>query len=79
MNGENFDVFDAFQLDHQNLTHQIVYKQYSVYRCMVKGRTIHQNIFCQIFEELVSVKISPHQNFTLYGSATKPFSNCNVK
>ena len=26
----NFDVFDIFQLDHQNLTGQIVYKQYSV-------------------------------------------------
>ena len=33
---ENFDLFDIFQLDHQNLTCQIVYKQYSVYRCMVK-------------------------------------------
>ena len=29
--------------------------------------TIHQNIFRQIFEESVSVKISPRQNFTLYG------------
>ena len=28
--------FDAFQLDHQNLTSQIVQKQHSVYRCMVK-------------------------------------------
>ena len=34
---ENFDVFDVFELDHQNLTHQIVLKQYSIYRCMVKG------------------------------------------
>ena len=34
--GGNFDIFDALQLDHQNLTHQIVKKQYSVYRCMVK-------------------------------------------
>ena len=29
--------------------------------------TIHQNIFCQIFEESVSIKISSHQNFALYG------------
>ena len=32
----NFDIFDAFQLDHQNLTHQIALKQYSIYRCMMK-------------------------------------------
>ena len=32
----NFDVFDVFQLDHQNLTRQIIQKQYRVYRCMVK-------------------------------------------
>ena len=31
---------------------------------MVKGS---QNIFRQIFEELVTVKISPRQNFMLYG------------
>ena len=35
--GEKFDVVDVFQLDRQNLTRQIVLKQYSVYRCMVKG------------------------------------------
>ena len=29
--------------------------------------TIRQNIFHQIFEESVSVKISPCQNFVLYG------------
>ena len=29
--------------------------------------TIHQNIFRQVFEESLSVKISPHQNFALYG------------
>ena len=33
---QNFDIFDGFQPDRQNLTRQIVYKQYSVYRCMVK-------------------------------------------
>ena len=32
--GGNFDVFDAFQQDRQNLTRQIVVKQYSIYRCM---------------------------------------------
>ena len=30
--------------------------------------TICQNIFHQIFEESVSVKISPHQNFPLYSN-----------
>ena len=34
--GANFDNFDAFRLDHQNLTRQIVLKRYSIYRCMVK-------------------------------------------
>ena len=34
MMGGNFDVFDVFQQDHQNLTCQIVVKQYGVYRCM---------------------------------------------
>ena len=33
----NFDIFNVFELDRHNLTHQIVLKQYSVYRCMVKG------------------------------------------
>ena len=32
--------------------------------------TIRQNIFHQIFAESVSVKISPRQNFVLYGSYT---------
>ena len=32
----NYDVFDAIQLDYQNLTHQIVVKQYTIYKCMVK-------------------------------------------
>ena len=27
--------------------------------------TIHQNIFRQVFEESVSIKISPHQNYTI--------------
>ena len=34
-------------------------KKYSIYRYVVKGRTICQNIFHQIFEGLVIVKISP--------------------
>ena len=33
LTGGNFDIFDTFQLDRQNLTH---HKQYSVDRCMVK-------------------------------------------
>ena len=32
--GENFDVFDAFQPESQNLTHQTVQKQCSIYECM---------------------------------------------
>ena len=63
----NFDVFDAFQLDRQNLTHQIVYKQCIVYRCIVNDSDHPSKYFCQIFEELVSVKNSPCQNFALYG------------
>ena len=35
--------------------------------------TIRQNIFCQIFEELVSIKISPLQNFVLYGTSVCVF------
>ena len=34
--GGNYEIFDAFQLDHQNLTYKIVLKQYCIYRCMVK-------------------------------------------
>ena len=34
---------------------------------MVKTVTICQNIFSQIFEESVSIKISPRQHFALYG------------
>ena len=61
--GGNFDVFDAFHLDRQNLTRQNNTVFTGVWR---KTVTIHQNIFCQIFEESVSVKISPRQNFALY-------------
>ena len=41
----------------------------TTHRLEVYGETvtIRQNIFHQIFEESVSVKISPHQNFALYG------------
>ena len=33
---------------------------------MVKEVTIRQNTFREIFEESLSVKISPHQKFALY-------------
>ena len=39
-NRGNFVVFDAFQLDRQNLTHQIV-KQYVT----VSAKTLHVSIF----------------------------------
>ena len=63
-----FDIFDAFQLDYQNLTHQIIKKQYTMHRGLWwKSVTIHRNIFHQIFEESVSIKISLRQSFALYG------------
>ena len=54
----NFDIFDAFQLDHQNLTHQIVSKQYSVYRCMVKDSDHPSKYFPSNIW-----RVSIHQNF----------------
>ena len=48
----NFDGFDAFQPDRQNLTRQIL----KAIQC--RFGTIRQNIFCQIFEKSASVKIS---------------------
>ena len=55
--GGNFDVFDAFQPDSQNLTHQTVQK--TMQHLQVYAVTIRQNIFHQILEESISVKISP--------------------
>ena len=66
--GGNFDVFDTFKLDHQNLTRQIVLKNTAFTGVWWKTVTIRQNIFRQIFEESLSVKISPRQNFALYGN-----------
>ena len=42
--------------------------------------TILQNIFYQIFEESVSIKISPCQNFVLYGTlfTWEPVVECSV-
>ena len=57
--GGNFDVFDAFQLGRQNLTHQIVKNNTAFRGVWWKTVTNRQNIFRQIFEELVSVKILP--------------------
>ena len=41
--------------------------------------TIRQNIFHQIFAESVSVKISPCQNFVLYGIAMYLFNPINYE
>ena len=48
----NFDVFDAFQPDHQNLTRQI----FKAIQHLVKDCN---DLLNQIFEKLVSVKFSP--------------------
>ena len=53
--GGNFEVFDAFQPDRQNLTHQI----FKAIQCLVKDSDHPSKYFCQIFEKLASVKISP--------------------
>ena len=39
---------------------------FSVYRCIVKDSDYPSKYFRQIFEESISVKISPCQNFALY-------------
>ena len=62
--GGNFDFFDAFQPDCQTLTCKIFKASQ---RLQEKTVTIHQNISHQIFEKSVSIKISPCQNFVLYG------------
>ena len=54
--GGNFDIFDAFQLDRQNLTCQ---NNTAFIGVWWKTVTIRQYIFRQIFEESVSIKISP--------------------
>ena len=59
LTGGNFDIFDAFQLDSQNLIHQIIKNNTVFTGVWWKAGTIRQNIFRQLFEELVSVKISP--------------------
>ena len=66
--GGNFDVFDASQLDRQNLTHHF-FKIITVFTgAWCKIVTIRQNIFRQRLEKSVSVKNFPHQNFALYGN-----------
>ena len=57
--------FDVFELDRQNLTHQIVLKQYSVYRYMVNGSNYPSIYVPSIFEESVSVKIFPIKIFSI--------------
>ena len=65
----NFDIFDAFQLDRQNLTCQIEHLQVCGERQGPSVKIFSVNIFRQIFEESVSLKISPHQSFALYDIA----------
>ena len=56
------DVFDAFKLDRQNLTHQMVLKQYNVYRCMVKddnhlSKYFPSHIWSQYLSQFPPIKI----------------------
>ena len=69
----NFDVFDAFQPDRQNLTHEI----FKSIQCLVNDCDHPSKYFRKIFQESVSIKISSHQNFLLYGRA-QTFSNDTV-
>ena len=64
--------FDAFQPDRQNLTRQIVLKQYSVYRCMVKDSDHPSKYFSSNIWRVSICQIppSPRQNFALYGIAS---------
>ena len=73
--GGNFDVFDAFQPDRQNLTQQI----FKAMHHLVKDVTIHQNVFRQIFEKSASIKISLHQDFPLYGTYLDMSFSINVR
>ena len=57
MGWENFDVFDVFQLDCQDLTHQIVENNTAFTGVWWMTVTNRQNIFRQMFEESGSVKI----------------------
>ena len=68
----NFDVFDAFQPERQNLTHQI----FKAIQCLVKDTDHPSKYSHQIFEKSASVKISPHQNFPLYGMSFHNTAPC---
>ena len=52
---QNFDVFDTFELDHQNLTHQLL--KYCIAFTGVWRRAV---TICQVFQ------VSICQNFALY-------------
>ena len=61
---QNFDLgglwrFDAFQLDRQNYPVKLFKNNTSFTGVWCKTVTIRQNIFRQLFEELVSINISP--------------------
>ena len=55
----NFDVFDAFQPDHQNLTRQI----FKAIQYLVKDTDHPSKYFPSIFEKSASAKISPVKIF----------------
>ena len=57
----NFDIFDAYQPDCQNLTHQI----FKAIWHLVNNSDHLSKYFSKIFGKPVSVKISPCQNFPL--------------
>ena len=66
---ESFNVFDGFHLATSWTVKLYPVKLLQHYRWTVK-ETDHPSkiLFYQIFDESVSVKICPHQNFTLYGT-----------
>ena len=56
---QNFGIFDAFQLDRQNLTYQnFKALQHLQVHTDHPSKYFPQNIFCQIFERLVFIKIT---------------------
>ena len=59
--GGNFDCFDAFQPDRQNLTRQIL----KAIQCLVKDTDHPSNYFPSNI-----LKVSIRQNFPLYGITT---------
>ena len=62
--GGNFDVFDAFQPDRQNLTCQI----FESVQCLVKDSDHPSKYFLSNI-----CRVSIRQNFLLYGSCHKVY------